>query len=405
MSQRFNKKINANLTGTSFTDETHTDVGASAFTIDHDWFINDTASGDVLVIRTAAAGGGTLLVSGVDYTISNQHLKLSDEDHVDKNVYSDITITNATYQTGTLYFSGKYVADSITEDDISQITWQYETKSADETLAPTEYTTYGCTAGTDGIKLTLPAVSEFNKNIRLEFIKTDDTDTAVMIDGSGAETINDMTHVLLIEQYQKIEIMCTGTAWIILRGTLTADSGLVNAGSNFTKRHLGTIDLVLTDSTGFLVGETITEETSNNTGIVVAISGNTLRLWRVTGTGLFTNGRAITGSWSSAADTVNGNTAGVDSDFYHGFGVSITKLTQDFFFCLANSYSEANMLRAAPGTGDNGTNKGITPFGVDTDSYRNQTGDSGIVYNDAAGARQTIAAQDYMYRCVTRLVI
>ena len=101
--QKYNAKMNLDLTGDSFTDETHSDVGASVFTIDHDWFINDTASGDVLVIRTAAAGGGTLLVQDTDYTISNQDTVLSNSDHVDKDVYSNITIINAAYQSGALY--------------------------------------------------------------------------------------------------------------------------------------------------------------------------------------------------------------------------------------------------------------------------------------------------------------
>ncbi len=100
-------KMDINLTGATFTDELHSDVGAAAFEIDHDFFTQSD-----LVIRTAAAGGGTLLVEGVgdDYVLSEEDTFLSGA--TSETVYRNITIVNVTYETGDLYFSGKYIADA-----------------------------------------------------------------------------------------------------------------------------------------------------------------------------------------------------------------------------------------------------------------------------------------------------
>lgn len=408
MALKYNRKIDLNLTGTSFTDETHDSVGASVFNLDHDWFINDTASGDVLIIRTAAAGGGTLLVENTHYTISNQDNLLSGEDYVDKAVYSDITITDAAYQATTLYFSGKYVSDSTEALDIGQVTWQYAAKTADETLDPDGYYTYGCAGGSDGIKLTLPAVSTNITGQRLEFIKTDDTDTAVMIDGSGAETINGLTHIMLIEQYQKVELFCTGTAWIIIKGTLIADSGWINT-NDWTTRHLGTVDVDYDNLSGtFQIGEIITEATSSNTGIIVADDGSTLTLWRVTGDGIFTDNRVITGSISAATADVDepGTTTKIqDSNFYHGWGITSSNIEINTYMCLANTYTEANLVKIDNGYCNDGTATGINILGVDTNNFQIQTGSSGFFYVNSAGARTQISANDYMYKIVAKLTI
>ena len=410
MSQRYNSRMNLSLTGTSFTDELHSDVGVSSFTLDHDFFINDAAEGEVLIIRTAQAGGGTLLVEDVDYSISNQDTVLSDADHVDMDCYSDITIINAAYQTGDLYFSGKYVADSVDSNDVSQVTWQYESANASATLSPTGYTTYGCTAGTNGIKLTLPAVSEFYTNIRIEFIKLDATNSAVMIDGNSAETINGLASIYLLETYQKVTLMCTGTEWIIIQGTLVADSGWVNT-NDWTNRHLGTSTVVYDGKAGtFQIGELVKEATSNNTGIIVADSGTALTLWRCTGTGIFTNDRVLTGQISSATANVNNASTdkNTDYDFYHGFDKRMHFLNCDVY--CSTDKTEANAQWIGPESfnesGDYaGTSAGIVPTGVDTNNILFQTGTTGLRLMGTNGVLSVLDSEDYYYRIVVRFTI
>ena len=111
-------KMNIDLFGDTFTDEKHTDVGSAAFRLNHDWFID-------LVINTATGGGGTQLVLGTDYQLLIEDVKLSErvteELGESKQVWGKVQIINATYQTGDLYFSGKYIADSIEAEDVNTI--------------------------------------------------------------------------------------------------------------------------------------------------------------------------------------------------------------------------------------------------------------------------------------------
>lgn len=109
-------KMNISLSGDVFTDELHTDVGAAAFKLNHDWFID-------LVINTAAGGGGVNLILGTDYELTVEDVNLSkrvtEELGVSKQVWGWITVINALYQAGDLYFSGKYIADSIEACDVT----------------------------------------------------------------------------------------------------------------------------------------------------------------------------------------------------------------------------------------------------------------------------------------------
>ncbi len=109
-------RMDLNLLGETFTDYHLADVGVSAFGLYHDWFTRQD-----LVIRTAASGGGTLLVEGTDYTLDTESLDLSERVSTEvgsgRNVFREIAIINATYQSGDLYFSGKYIADSVEAED------------------------------------------------------------------------------------------------------------------------------------------------------------------------------------------------------------------------------------------------------------------------------------------------
>lgn len=111
-------KMDINLLGDTFTDELHTDLGSAAFRLNHDWFID-------LVINTATGGGGTQLVINTDYTVLIEDTKLSarvtEAKGESKNVWGKVQIINATYQTGDLYFSGKYIADSVEGKDVNGV--------------------------------------------------------------------------------------------------------------------------------------------------------------------------------------------------------------------------------------------------------------------------------------------
>jgi microcystin-dependent protein len=108
--------MDVNLTGQAFSDFLLSDVGSAAFELEHDWFTKQD-----LVIRTAAGGAGTLLVEDTDFTLSIESAELTDRVTAamgsTRNVFHMVTIINATYQTGNLYVSGKYIADSNSAED------------------------------------------------------------------------------------------------------------------------------------------------------------------------------------------------------------------------------------------------------------------------------------------------
>jgi len=111
--------MNINLTGTPFTDYHLVNVGAGVFQLEHDWWTKED-----LVIRTAPAWGGTLLIEGTDYTLGTKSNELSARVSAagpERQVFHQITIINSTYQSGDLYFSGKYIADSNEAGDINDL--------------------------------------------------------------------------------------------------------------------------------------------------------------------------------------------------------------------------------------------------------------------------------------------
>ena len=117
-------RMNLALTGVVFTDLLLADVGVLAFQLEHDWWIQEE-----LTITTAPGGGGTVLSEGVDYILGTESADDAVKDTAGlstrvsaavgaaRHVYKTITVINAAYQTGDLYFSGKYVADDADAED------------------------------------------------------------------------------------------------------------------------------------------------------------------------------------------------------------------------------------------------------------------------------------------------
>jgi len=92
-------------TGYAVADETYTDTGSNAFGLGE-----PSRPFQSLTISTGAGGGGTVLVKDTDYTLATDTRLTT---LAGATVYRSVTITNATYQTGTLYFNytanGSYV--------------------------------------------------------------------------------------------------------------------------------------------------------------------------------------------------------------------------------------------------------------------------------------------------------
>lgn len=104
-------KINFNASGEQMTDEIHSDVGASEFSLDHSVFLQ---SG---FLCSRLSGGTQPLTYGVDYILTSINERLRTEAGI--VTYQKVKVLNATYQSGALYFTYKAVADFIEAEDWS----------------------------------------------------------------------------------------------------------------------------------------------------------------------------------------------------------------------------------------------------------------------------------------------
>lgn len=108
-------KINQILTGTTITAEKYANVGSAAFFLNHDTFWG----GSDLVILTEAGNLETQLIQDTDYILGNEDTDLTESSG--KTVYTTVTVTNAAYQTGTLYITYTTLGDYNEAQDINDL--------------------------------------------------------------------------------------------------------------------------------------------------------------------------------------------------------------------------------------------------------------------------------------------
>jgi hypothetical protein len=266
------------------------------------------------------------------------------------------------------------------------------------------YGTILCDPRTGAFTVTLPTAAA-NTNRILRFIVSY-AGGAVTIDGEGSEKIqagtNSLDSIVLQSQGDKLMIICNGTGWYVLDLCTTLDTGWMSR-SDWTNVHIGTSNCPYDGLSGtFTVGEKITEATSSNTGIIISDSGSNLVLKNVTGTGIWTNDRVITGGTSGATANVNVATSTKDKDYdlTHNFGVSLTNLIIDRYFSTAASEGttfDANF------THNNTPASGIIYIGIDTNSLKMQVtaGASIYIQDDGTGAQMG----DHYARIIIRWII
>jgi len=361
----------------TFTDELHADVGSSSFCLaelkeatGHDYFTQQD-----LVIRTASGGGGTLLIENTDYTLSEENTTYStlaeNAAGTTKNVYKKITITNATYQSGDLYFSGKYFTDYADPYDLNNIIVKCSAKAADFTISDYPgYQHYNVTTGASAIVATLPD-AETNIDIELTFMKIDDGAGVLAIVPSGSDAIIGMTTSIIIisEQYGYVTLKSTGSEWIVIKGKIGLDSGYIGR-SDWANVHIGFVTLNYTGkSDTFKMGGYVTEATSGNKGILIYDSGTAFTLVNISEDGSgFTNGRTITSDNGETA-TINGNTKDVDSNAIHRWGISMDNIATYLFSSTDGTDNNSFEFKYYGDT----SKRGLTSYQVDSNSFFIQT--------------------------------
>jgi hypothetical protein len=280
--------------------------------------------------------------------------------------------------------------------------------SASATITPTRgQHVYYCTGGTAGIRLTLTDDADY-ANCIIDVIKVDSGIGAVtLVPTTG--TIGGMSYVFLTEQYQRVSIIFDGTNYQILSGTLYWISGGINT-NDWTNRHLGLATVPYDTKSGtFLMGETITEETSGITGVVIADSGTNLTMLKVTGVGYYTNNKTLTGGQSAATALVNTGTTtkNADSDVTHSTGFCASRFDVELWLYAGATFSFDGATLAGRGQHDSGStcDRNYSIIRVGSNAFKIQTAANYVEFFADDGTITGVGNSDYSYCVVCKLVI
>jgi hypothetical protein len=229
---------------------------------------------------------------------------------------------------------------------------------------------------------------------------------------AGTDTIDDgvnnATEVSIHGKGDNIKLYASSAEWVVNKLKDTISTGWVNC-SDWTNVHLGTVDInVNAGSTplGYEMGELVSDTTSG--GRIIKIVDNldgtgTITVYQCTTGGTFINGNTLTGANSLATSTVNGNTKNVDSNFYHGLGISLLKLIKNIHFSTGATEATIFTLEAKDFAGA-GYNSNF--LGIDTDNIKFQTHANGAgAYVDDAGNNNALDTDDYYYDMIIERVV
>lgn len=204
--------INTNYSGITFTDYLLTNVGSGAFQLQHDWFTQQD-----LTIYTGPSHTGTQLILGTNYVLTTQATDLSSQCTAARGttitVWYQVQVITGTYQTGNLYFSGKYVADSLDGNKVDvAINRNPIAISTSTSLVGTSYGVVYVTTGSSTISVTLDYGSNaLAPNVKI--IKVDSGSGVVNVIAQSSETVLGKTYIYLCSQNVGCELFPISGAW------------------------------------------------------------------------------------------------------------------------------------------------------------------------------------------------
>lgn len=233
-------------------------------------------------------------------------------------------------------------------------------------------------------------------------------DYLFLVDSDGAETINGVSGgIYLYSENDYIKVVAREDEWKILDYKIVLDSGWINR-SDWTNVHIGIVYVDYDNLSGtFQEGEIVTESVSGNTGIILGDTGTTLRLVRVTGGGIFTNNRVLTGSISGATANVDeagtGSTKDLDSNIFHKAKLNISKLKVKLYH--STDGDDDNSVEVPQGMTLNAT--GFFGWILRQESQAQaqiQTATNGILLIATNGTEDEIVADDDYYRIIVEFI-
>ncbi len=410
----------------AITDLQIVDAGATAFKLSEiagqdlsgigqfgpDFFLYDGA-GTYFQIRTAALGGGTLLTIGVLGDGSTSDVYVSEKDNylstlLGVDVYSELTVSNASYQSGNLFINCKDPGSLASPQDLNNITSIVISKAADYVqpdMSGFLSVEYICGAATK--QHTLPDATK-NRNLEVEISKGDSGYGPVMIVTAGG-TINGLAVIFLWSQFDTIRLKSNGTNYRIINDFKPYFCSEWVPNSDWTNRSFGLVTITYDNGSGALqIGDKITGA-NGSYGICTYKTATTVELANLVAVGanIFSDNEAISGDRSGATALVNmaSHVKNADCVVYHGWGKSITYVETQLF--ISTDKTEGNTYYI--GIGDSRweasfTSDGSGIKGIDTNSFKIVTGSSGVVYT-AEGTQPRLTNQDQFYKTITKLFL
>jgi hypothetical protein len=260
------------------------------------------------------------------------------------------------------------------------------------------------TTGTAGIRITLPAIAS-NAGRTIEFVKVDTGIGALTLVPNGG-TISGMAYVFLTEQYQRIKIYCDGANWFIISGVLYWISGGRNK-AEWRNVHLGLADVPFDGAAGaaLLIGETLTEQTSGITGILINKTATVCTLIKVSGLGYYTNDKILTGGQSGGTVVVNTatTTKAIDSNCLHNTGLDAKRFEIELWVSPNTTFTWTGATRIGRSQYSNGQVVNYDVIQIDINNLQLQTAQDFIMLLLANGSATNMQTSDYSYNIVMKL--
>ena len=199
----------------------------------------------------------------------------------------------------------------------------------------------------------------------------------VTIQGQAGAKIGGYSSLALQSENNFLEVIA-GREWEILGYNTIYDTGWVYT-TNTSNRHFGTSAFDFDNrSAPFIIGERIIEATSENTGIIQSMtndSSGTIYVKNITGSGIWTNNRQITGLVSGSTcdvDEPSGNNVNQDTYILHDFNLSMLNIQKTFYW--TESKEEADFYEIGQYESNLGSFQGWTWYGIDYNNIKFQTG-------------------------------
>jgi hypothetical protein len=265
-----------------------------------------------------------------------------------------------------------------------------------------------CNASARAFSVNLPTLAaNIGRIIRVKIITAGGK---VSVTPEGAETIDNVNAAFeMYTQNDNCTLIGEATGWRVLSGRGRYQTGFVqtDTGSN---RHFGTITVVTktVNANLYTVGELITEETSGNTWRIDSITAGdpgAFVVRAISGTGLFTLNKKLTGS-TSGVNTIQVSAATLDQDcnVIHGLNKGMQVIKVSALFSPDNV--EATTF-TADAIDTSASASGYSVLGIDTTSVLVQTGGAAAAYHGYAanGSWTSYGTTNSYYNILVEVVV